>query len=328
MAGKWIKGGCLGCLGVVAFVSVALALVLGVSLSWDPPDPERTRRESERPLPGSPGAGGEAGGGEVVSDAEVEGRELPPVEGVAGVPPLEGVEPLVLELDLGFGTFDLEAGEPGTGVRVIADYDRASYRFEESFDEAENRMRVRFGTRGGLFGIFGVHEPAANRVRIVVPRGYPVVLTGKIGIGESDLQLGGLAVQEVDLEYGIGDHHLEFAEPLPRPLERFAVDGSIGELLVRSLGNASPREAFVESGIGELVLELDGAWKNDSRVRLSHGIGEVVVRVPEEVRLSVDSSLALGGTSRGDLDRAEPPEGAHEIELEVSSGIGEVVIDG
>ena len=60
---------------------------------------------------------------------------------------------------------------------------------------------------------------------------------------------------------------------------RFSVQGNIGELSIRSLGNASPEIATVSHSIGELSVGLDGEGSNDSMVTVRSSIGECRVKL-------------------------------------------------
>ncbi len=86
----------------------------------------------------------------------------------------------------------------------------------------------------------------------MIPRGRPIDLKGSIRMGESKTDLGGLWVRNVDLRYKAGDHFIEFREPLPFPMDRFKIEGSMGGLEIRGLGQASPSTVEVKQGMGEL----------------------------------------------------------------------------
>ena len=60
----------------------------------------------------------------------------------------------------------------------------------------------------------------------------PFALEGRVGIGESIIELGGLSVLAVDLDLGTGSHTMKFDEPTPAPIDSFDLTASIGELRV------------------------------------------------------------------------------------------------
>jgi len=212
---------------------------------------------------------------------------------------------------------------------VEADYDSGSFDLSEHFDEGSNTYRVDFGPRGGWFRLFHHQVDEGAEVRVIVPRGQPIALEAKIGVGQSRIDLGGLWLTAVDLKLGPGEHRMEISEPLSKPLPRFDLDASMGETELRSLGNASPRETQIHQGVGEMTLDLTGAWQRDGRVEIDLGIGECSVRLPDDVAVKVErSSVGLGEARIRGRDRETPfPEGTPTLTVRASGGIGELRID-
>ena len=305
------KFSCLGCATLIA-VLVGFSLLLGaLQMFGGQGTPEVENVTLSRPLPGS-----------------AHLTEAPDARTVAPLP--SGVNPAVqagrLELDLSMGEFILRPGPAGQPIQVEATYDKKSYELVEEFETEEDGQwtyKVRFGGRlGSLSALFG--EEADNRVVITIPKDQPIALVGEIGIGENDSDLSGLWITEVDLDLGIGEHHLEFLDPPPEPMERFALNASIGELEVRGLGNASPREIDVNFNIGEVELDLGGEWQNDAEANLNFNIGEGRVRMPTTAHVEMERMSLAIGESQSDSPRHELPEGAPTVRLAVQGSIGEI----
>jgi hypothetical protein len=310
-----LKTGCFSCLGVIAVSVLVLVVIAVVALVLGPPERKVERPEVTRELPVAPRR--EAGRPEPGPDA--------PTEAWAG-------EPGRVVLDVSMGRFEVVAGEPGDPIRVEGSYDSGSYELTESLErEGETGWvyRLTFGRKvSWIRELFSDHT-GDNLVRLVIPREAPIVLEGKIGIGESELELGGLWLIRTDLDLGVGEHHIEFDEPSPLPMERFRVGGSVGEIRILRLGNASPRSVWVSSRIGAVDLDLRGRWQNDSEVVARGGIGEFVVRIPDDVSVVVDkANVRLGDTNLSALHGLPPAgEGVATLSLEITGGIGELRID-
>lgn len=307
----WIKRGCLGCglLVVLAVVASGALWMVFVSRAGEEPRPEHV--ESAHPLPSVP------------EPAPPDGSALP---GVA-LPAAGRPEPLRVDLDIVASEVEVEPGPAGEPIRLEATYDTRRFDLEETFDAASGRYRVRFRNRRPLFFV-GRVESGSNHLRLVVPRDHPVAIDGRIRMGESRLELGGLWVTDVDLRLGAGEHRLSFAEPLREPLGRFDLQSGVGEVEIRRLGNASPAEAEIHQGVGELTADLSGAWRRDARVEVKLGIGECRVRAPDEAALRVvDSDIGLGQKSIRAASSRTPVPGEPTVELTVSGGIGEVQVE-
>lgn len=316
---KWLRRGCLGCLAFVGLGVVAVALLLMLPLVLGHPDSDPVTEEHIPDLPPSPVSPPDPPAPAPPDSPSPEGVTLPP-EAFPGAE-----EALRVNLDLSAGSFRIEPGTPGDRLRVEADYDRGRFYLEQRFDEGSNTYRVSFGMRGGWLGLFRGSVEGDNRVRILVPPDRPFALDGKVGLGESHFELGGLWITDVDLELGAGEHNLLVSEPLKAPLERIKIHGSIGETNLRSLGNASPTRVEVHQGIGEMSIDLHGAWQRDSLVTVDLGIGECRVRTPEDVGVYVERSSVGIGEARSPQRREAPP-GAPTLTLRLSGGIGELSV--
>ena len=302
------KVGCFGCLGCLVVVLLVFLVLATVGLTMGVPDEDLVSQEYSRGFPEP-------------DRFAVEPRDLEPAR------------PGRVVLDLSMGQFVIEPGPPGDPIRIEADYDAGSYELIEGFEPSGESgwvYRVEFG-----LGISWVRkmfhiEDADNRIRIIIPRDVPFVLEGDVGVGESDFELGGLWVTGVELDTGIGEHAVSFAEPVPQPMDHFRIDGSTGELRVSGLGNASPAEVSIYQNIGELHLDLGGAWRQDADVRASHRIGALNVYLPDE-NIGVEllrSRLTIGERDvRAVTDRSPPPPGAPTVRLSLASTLGELRVN-
>ncbi len=316
------KYGCFGCLGLFA-LSVGFVLLIGaIQLTTDIEEPSPEQTEASHELPELP----EAYGGQ---DQPEIPEILPLPEEI--VPP--DVAPGRLVLDLSMGEFTIRPGPAGEPLRVEADYDSNAFQLSEEFTQNEDgnwTYEVGFGSKGGWLGLLfrGGGEGGHNRVEITIPRGYPLEVVGKIGMGESEIDLGGLWVSRVDLDLSAGDHFLEFREPLPYPMEDFRINSSMGNLEVRSLGAASPSVVNVKHGMGEMLLDLEGEWRGDAEVRADFSMGACRVWLPDGVRVEIDrASVALGERRIDRADYSNLPEDAPTIKLRVSGSMGELRIE-
>ena len=230
-------------------------------------------------------------------------------------------------LDISLANFTIIPTSPGTPVRLDAHYNSGSYKLKETFASSGElgwTYRLTFGKRS-MFQFF--HIDPDNRLELYLPEGTPIVLEGQLGVGKSQLELGGLWIESVDLEIGIGDHSIDFDKPLAVPMTRFEIDGSIGELRIRLLGNASPAHVRIDHSIGALYVDLRGAWQNDSDVFVDSSIGKCHVDLPAEgIGLElVGASITFGESdTRGARRRGEVPVGAPVVRLRVSHSLGEL----
>ena len=157
-----LRRGCFGCL-IVAGAGLGLILVLGlITVIRGNPEVIREQAESAHVIP--QGDWDVSHPGEpLVVDPDQVGRII---------------------LDVSIVSFSIVPEPPGTPVRLDARYDSGKYELEESM-QAEGELgwtyRVSFDRRS----VFDFRHSPDNRLELHLPIGTPLVLEGRIGIGES-----------------------------------------------------------------------------------------------------------------------------------------------
>ncbi len=327
-----LKYGCVGCLSVIALCVGGIFLISAIHLTTDPEDPRPEQRQVERPLP-------VATPEKATEPVRSPATDRPQFGEVLPLPELEefphsGEAPPAgrVVLDLEMGDFIIRPGPADQPIRIDADYDAGSFELTEELtpgDDGDWTYEVSFGSKRGMLGLIlgGGRHDIDNRIEITIPRGVPIDLVGKVGKGEFEADLGGLWVRRVDFELGMGDHFVEFREPLPYPMESFRTESSMGNVEVRSLGDASPGTVEVDHSMGALFVDLKGAWQDDVEVDVDFSMGECRVWLPEDVRVEVERSSVSLGESSFDRPRSDPPEDAPTLTLRLSGSMGEVEVE-
>ncbi|MEM6455028.1 MAG: hypothetical protein AAF772_08030 [Acidobacteriota bacterium] len=324
-----LKYGCFGCLTlIVLFVGFGL-VVSAVRVTVDEEAaPEQANFRQNLPddpalvIPGS---------ADLPSDPDAPAvPDIMPLPAVPDVPPDAAVGDVVINLEA--GSFIIQPGPPGSDIEVEADYDTSRLALRETYTEQNDgswRYEVTLRPKGGFLGmLFKGGSGNRNRATITIPRGRPIRLSGEIALGESETDLGGLWLTSVDVRYGAGEHFLEFREPTPYPMKEFRVNSGTGETELRNLGNGSPSTISVSHRIGEFLVDLDGAWRNDASVEMEIGIGEANVWLPETAHVDVTGTDIMIGERRVDRsDGPDLPDDAPRLTLKARGRIGEVRIE-
>lgn len=155
----------------------------------------------------------------------------------------------------------------------------------------------------------------------------PMALTLHTGAMESELELGGLSLSELDISQGVSKFELSFSKPNQTVMERMQFNAGASRAILNGLSNANAEVITFKGGAGSYRLDFSGELTRDVRVRLEAGVGEVVILVPEgvsaEARLegALTDVDAFGAWQRsGDkviLDGSGP-----EILFDITMGLG------
>lgn len=305
---------------VLAIVGVAAAIVLllvataAVGLVWATSTAERLGEPAPEPVAST-----------------VATRDA----GVQAAAAANAGRPLRVEIELEEGEFEVRPGPPGTGVQVDGSYAKAYYELTEEHTPADEpggpatviRLRATQSFVVRLIGnALGGHGDAHNALTVTIPREVPIALSLKLRTGETRTDLGGLILTDLDAELSMGEHRLDFSEPLVGRPDRIRVAGGMGEIRLERFGNAGPRELDVEGRMGSLTVDLGGDWLPGAvaDVTLDGTMGEFRLDIPNTVRIAPDSTASnvFGATSRPSPENDASAD-APLVRLHLSSSMGE-----
>ena len=118
----------------------------------------------------------------------------------------------------------------------------------------------------------------------------PIDLSLNVSMGESRIDLGGLTLSELGLDLSMGNHEVDFKEPVVDGMHRLRLNARMGNVSIENLGNARAKSIDTSGSMGNVTADLGGEWRPGSEAELSftQSMGEVQVKVPTKVRLEAD----------------------------------------
>lgn len=245
--------------------------------------------------------------------------------------------PLHLTLELQEGEFTIRPGEPGSDIQVTGEYAPGLFELTESqgTDSATGARRatVRFRSKAPMwvriFGGIGDGDGNRPRLTVTIPRGMPLDLDLTTSMGRSQVDLGGLTLREVSVNAAMGEHRLDFQEPVVEGMRELRLSNSMGNLNLENLGNARANTITASGSMGNVVANLGGAWTPGAEVNVNfeQSMGELTLRVPSNVRLEADvrESGKEGASRPPDATPPDDPK-APTLRLKVNSSMGETRI--
>ena len=242
-------------------------------------------------------------------------------------------EPLRLNLQLAEGRFTIEPCASGGEVQVQGTWAPGLYELTDNRETdstgATRQATIRFRSKAPMWarviaGIMNGDSGDQPEVRVLVPRDVPVNLALQVSMGESRINLGGLTIRDLELDLSMGEHRVDFAEPVAEAIRRVRLNASMGDVSVDHLGNARPQIVESNGSMGNVTADLGGAWKPGAAVQLSfdQSMGELTVRVPAGVRLETDVTNSMAETRRPP-DTAPDDPNAPLIKLRLTTSMGE-----
>jgi hypothetical protein len=176
------------------------------------------------------------------------------------------------------------------------------YELTQRTDTENGRPRttIRFRSKAPMWArmLAGIGNDDNNRPKLtlLIPSAVPIDLSLNVSMGESRIDLGGLTLSDLGLDLSMGNHELDFRQPIVDGVTRLRLNTRMGNVRVENLGNARAKSVDVSGSMGNLTADLGGEWKpgSESELSFTQSMGEVRVNVPTKVRLQADVRDAEG----------------------------------
>ena len=242
------------------------------------------------------------------------------------------------DVELRYGAGRLKVG-PAAGdllYRMELRYDDARFRPVSEYDRAAARLRLGAESRdsdGGRRRDRGRRNDDQHATVELSPR-IPIALDLAFGAGEAEVELGGLALEDVHLQTGASSSRVTFSTPNRVAARRVRIEAGAADLRVTGLGNTrAPRFEF-SGGVGETTLDFSGAWSRSATAQIDMGVGSVRLRIPRSlgVKVTRDSFLASfdasGLVRRGNAWYSQNYASApYRLDLSVHAAVGSIEVD-
>ena len=215
--------------------------------------------------------------------------------------PRSGADSLRLRVTLGSGALRVLPAEDAGLYDYSMRYDAARYNVERRFDSASHTLTLRLDAGRRAIHALTSDEQEEARLSLAVARGVPLDVALRLGAVEADLDLGGLAVDELNVESTASATTLRFATPNPRRMRSLRFDVGAASIEASGVGNANVEHVDVDCGAGAVALDFSGAWAADVDARLRVRLGAVTLRVPRDVGVRARVDVTIGGFERGDF---------------------------
>jgi hypothetical protein len=156
----------------------------------------------------------------------------------------------------------------------------------------------------------------------------PIQLEINAGATDSDIELGGLAIEQMTMSQGAAEINVAFSEMNRSVMRSMVVNAGAGELTLDGLANANAESMEFSGGAGEYRLSFDGDLQRDLDVTVDAGVGQLTIIVPEGVSAVVEfdggiSDVDISGEWSQSGDTYTLEGSGPTIRLQVSMGVGE-----
>ena len=248
---------------------------------------------------------------------------------------LHGERELAVQVEYGAGLFRITPGAEGELYRLEMRYDEEKFTPVRAFDAAALTLRLGVRGREGVRVSLGDSRRGEQPpyLHLGLSPDIPLALDLRLGAVESDVELGGLALQRVRYETGASETSLRFSRPNPVACTELVMRAGAAEFEARQLANANCARVSFDGGVGRVLLDFTGAMRQNMEADLNVGFGSLDLRLPRDVGIAVHLSRflasfdAAGFEKRGDVYYSANWGSARQrLTLRVNASIGGVQV--
>lgn len=194
--------------------------------------------------------------------------------------PMEGAEQASIEVEVGAGRLRVTGGAAeGQAVTGQVGLSRGQRLIAEGAQK-DGVTRVRIAAEGRWFRL-GVNPNRVPPWQLRVTDAVPVQLRLSSGVGEAEMDLRGLSVDEARVDVGLGRSVIVLPD---RGRPRIRIDGGIGEITVR-VPDTLPARLAIETGIG--TTNVEGDFRQEGDIYTTEGWEDASERLDVTIQVSV-----------------------------------------
>lgn len=249
----------------------------------------------------------------------------------------EGAETAQLTVEIGFGELTMRPAGGDTLIYVAVDYDARSFGQPLiTHDRGDGHVTISLASaepHGEESDVDMSDVKAVNTWRVTLGKTVVWALDMELAYCETRLELGGLKVEELNMESGLSETELSFSEPNGAILQSCAIETGLGSFQALRLGNAGMRRFTLENGLGSSILDFTGTWPDENlKAVIESGLGSVKMHLPNGLPVIMQVEATLGTTDlpgfhelNGGLYRSVPyREGVPGLDADITVGLGSV----
>lgn len=238
---------------------------------------------------------------------------------IAADVPVSG-QPTELSIEMGSGELEITGGGAGLvdgSVRYNVE------KWQPAVTTDGSRVEIIQGSEGNI------DIPDRNVINEWNLRlgNTPIDLQIKAGAYQGTLDLSGVPITNLRVSDGASRATVKFDSLNPARMEQLTYKTGASQVDLEGLGNANATKILFEGGAGSYTLDFSGNLQQDISVRLSAGISNVRINVPENARVRVEiggglSNVSVGGTWTTTGDVYERNGSGPLIDIKIDMGLG------
>ncbi|KAA3637606.1 MAG: hypothetical protein DWP97_00585 [Calditrichaeota bacterium] len=203
---------------------------------------------------------------------------------------IQKADRVIVNCDLGAGEFRINPGDISEAAIVDVKFDPKVIRYDIDSDYRGSRCYIDMESDVRRHSNI---DSEGNVWDIQFSTRYPLELDMDIGACEAEFELGGIPLEEFNLDIGAASGEILFSEPNPSRLEEIEIDAGASSLTMEMIGNANFKEFSFSGGAGSFDLDFRGKYNSGTAyidIDVGLGSGDIILPKDVSVRIEYDGS--------------------------------------
>lgn len=247
---------------------------------------------------------------------------------------MHGETRLDVRLEYAAGTLRVAPGVQDVLYRMDLSYDGERFVPVSDYDAARGAVHLGLESSGNS----GVRVSSRNQLRqvarVVLSPRVDLSLELNLGAADAEVELGGLRVNNLELNTGASRTAVAFSRPNATRCRRAGFSAGAAEISITGLGNSRCDEIEFDGGVGSVTLDFGGSWSSSSRAKVTMAMGGLTLRLPRNVGVQIIMEKFLSSFEPAGLVRqgnafvsANYAGAARHLDVDITSAMGDVNIE-
>ncbi len=206
--------------------------------------------------------------------------------------PLGSEKSMVVDIECGYGNLNISPGDRDKAFDVDITYDKEVGKPQFDYEVKDHVGYLEVNMEDGN----DVHikdDHAKGQWNIGLNPILPTTLNVELGLGNGNMEFGGLKLTEVKLSNGLSETELNISKPNSQTIEEMKMETGLGEFRGKNLANARFKHMKFDCGLGKTTLDFHGEGLDQSYVDVSVGLGSATLIFPEDVGVRVEKESSF-----------------------------------
>jgi hypothetical protein len=237
-----------------------------------------------------------------------------------------GEKQLHVDVQYGAGKLTVEPARDNALYRATIEYDADL--FDPVTRYQDGRLTVGVESTGKHLRL---KDRQGGEMQLELSPDVPLDLSLEFGAVEADMELGGLHIENAEIQTGASETEVRFSHPNASECQRAQFAVGAAAFRAYGLGNLNCRNLKIDTGVGDVKLDFTGDWRTDMDAELNVALGSANLVLPRDVGVRVNKDTFLASFDANQFEKRDGQfysenwdTAKHRLVLNVSGALGSI----